>query len=311
MNESTSHGPADLRDASRRSLWMAFVLVLAFMVVEVAAGLWSNSLTLLADAAHMITDAAAIGLALFAMWIASRPESFNRTFGFHRAEVIAALLNALAMWLIAAGIFFEASGRFSQAPEIQGLPVLVVGIIGLAVNVVAALLLKRTSNASLNVEGAFVHVLGDLLGSVGVIVAALLILAFGWQLADPIVGIIIGILLLVSSGRLLWKVLHVLMQGTPAHIDLDGLCQRLERVVGVTGVHDIHAWTVTTGYDVFSAHVTADDVSGRTRAQTLLELRDIASREFGITHVTIQLEDGQAECDEVHHSPHPLRSGRE
>ena len=196
------------------------------------------------------------------------------------------------------------SSRCVVRPGTRCMPVLVVGVVGLAINVVAAWLLKRTSAASLNVEGAFVHVLGDLLGSVGVIVAALLILAFGWRLADPIVGIIIGILLLVSAGRLLWKVLHVLMQGTPAHIDLDGLCQRLEGVVGVTGVHDIHAWTVTTGYDVFSAHVTADDVSGRTRGQTLLELRDIASSEFGISHVTIQLEDGQVECDEVHHSPH-------
>jgi len=280
------------------------------MVVEVGAGIWSNSLTLLADAAHMITDAAAISLALFAMWIASRPESFSRTFGFHRAEVIAALLNALVMWLIAAGIFFEASGRFSEAPEIQGMPVLVVGALGLVINVVAAWLLKRTSGASLNVEGAFVHVLGDLLGSVGVIVAALLIIAFEWRLADPIIGIIIGILLLLSSGRLLWKVLHVLMQATPTHIDLDGLCQRLERVAGVTGVHDIHAWTVTTGYDVFSAHVTADDVSARNRGQILLELRNIASQEFGISHVTIQLEDGQAECDEVHHRPHPPEGGR-
>ena len=279
------------------------------MVVEVVAGIMSNSLSLMADAAHMITDAAAIGLALFAIWIASRPESFSRTFGFHRAEVIAALLNALVMWLIAAGIFFEASGRFSGAPEIQAMPVLAVGVVGLIINLVAAWLLKRTPDAGLNVEGAFIHVLGDLLGSVGVIAAAVLMLAFGWWLSDPIIGIIIGILLLLSSGRLLWKVLHVLMQGTPAHIDLDGLCQRLERVEGVTGVHDIHAWTVTTGYDVFSAHVTAEEVSGRTRDQTLVELRKIASREFGISHVTIQLEDGMAECEEVHHNPHLTDSG--
>ena len=274
------------------------------MGVEVGVGLWSNSLSLLADAAHMVTDAAAIGLALFAIWIASRPESFSRTFGFHRAEVIAALLNALVMWLIAAGIFFEASGRFSQPPEIQAMPVLVVGAMGLAINIVAAWLLKRTPDAGVNVEGAFIHVLGDLLGSIGVILSALLMLAFGWWLADPLIGIIIGILLLLSSGRLLWKVLHVLMQGTPSHIDLDGLCRRLERVAGVTGVHDIHAWTVTTGYDVFSAHVTADEDPGRTRDQTLVELRNIASQEFGISHVTIQLEDGMAVCDEVHHIPH-------
>ena len=139
---------------------------------------------------------------------------------------------------------------------------------------------------------------------VGVGNVVYLIIAFNWYIADPIIGVVIGILVLLSSGRLLWKVLHVLMQGTPTHIDLDSLCQRIEQVNCVTGVHDIHAWTVTTGYDVFSAHVTADTSGDETSGQTLQTLRDIASKEFGIAHVTIQLEESQESCEEIHHIPH-------
>lgn len=309
MSQPHQHGNGDghshdFRAASRRSLWAAFALIASFMLVEIIGGLVSNSLSLLADAAHMITDAAAIGLALFAMWIASRPESSSRTFGFYRTEVIAALLNALSMWLIAAWIFFEAYRRFFEPPEIQGNLVLGVGFVGLLANILAALVLKRSAKESVNVEGALLHVMGDLLGSIGVIIAGILIIAFGWYVADPIIGIVIGILVLLSSGRLLWKVLHVLMQGTPTHIDLDSLCQRLEQVDGVTGVHDIHAWTVTTGYEVFTAHVTADISHDESSGQTLQTLRDIASKEFGIAHVTIQLEESQERCDEIHHVPH-------
>lgn len=294
----------DFRANSRRSLWTALALIASFMLVEIVGGVIANSLSLLADAAHMITDAAAISLALFAMWIASRPESSSRTFGFYRTEVIAALLNALSMWLIAAWIFFEAYRRFFEPPEIQGTLVLGVGFVGLLANLAAAWVLKRSSKESINVEGAFIHVMGDLLGSIGVILAGILIIAFNWYIADPIIAIVIGILVLISSGRLLWKVLHVLMQGTPTHIDLDSLCQRMEQVDCVTGVHDIHAWTVTTGYDVFSAHVTADTSGDETSGQTLQALRDIASKEFGIAHVTIQLEKSQESCEEIHHIPH-------
>jgi cobalt-zinc-cadmium efflux system protein len=298
------HAHAAFRTASKRGLWIALALVGGFMLVEVVGGFIANSLSLMADAAHMVTDAAAIGLALFAMWIASRPGSYSRTFGFYRTEVIAALLNALALWLVAAWIFFEAYQRFFQPPEIQGTLVLGVGAVGLLVNAVAAWVLRRSSGESVNVEGAFLHVLGDLLGSVGVVVAGLFILGFGWYVADPIAGVIISLLVLLSSVRLLWKVVHVLMQGTPSHIDLGRLCQRLEHVEGVTGVHDIHAWTVTTGYDVFSAHVTVDTCEEKSPGQTLQALRDIASREFGIAHVTIQLEEIPARCEEVHHQPH-------
>ena len=298
----------DHRSASRRSLGISLALITTYMVVEVIGGLVAGSLALLADAGHMLTDAAAIGLALVAIWVAGRPASIEQTFGFHRTEVLAAMLNALSLWLIAAWIFFEASRRFGDAPEVNGALMLAVGAAGLLVNLAAAWVLHRSARESLNVEGAFRHVIADLLGSVAVVAAGVLVLSFGWDIADPIFGIVIGVLILASSFRLLWKVLHVLMEGTPAHLDLHQLCQRLEELEGVTGVHDIHAWSITTGYDALSAHVTADAAVMNDPNPVLQRLRDIASSEFGVAHVTIQLEDSMDGCQEDHHIEHPAVS---
>ena len=296
-----SHG----RAGSRRNLTIALGLTVGYMVVELVGGFLANSLSLLADAGHMITDAGAIGLALLAMWIAGRPASIERTFGLHRTEVLAALANALALWLIAGLIFFESYRRFLDVPAVDGRLMLVVGGVGLLVNLAAAAVLRPSAKESLNVEGAFLHVVSDVLGSIAVIGAGLLILTTGWVLADPIFGAVIGLLIVISSARLLWKVLHVLMEGTPAHLDLHGLCQRLERLDGITGVHDIHAWSITTGYDALSAHVTADAAALNNPGQVLERLRNIASQEFGISHVTIQLEDSEDGCVEAHHIAHP------
>ena len=293
------------RAASRRNLTIALGLTVGYMVVELVGGFLANSLSLLADAGHMITDAGAIGLALLAMWIAGRPASIERTFGLHRTEVLAALANALALWLIAGLIFFESYRRFLDVPAVDGRLMLVVGGVGLLVNLAAAAVLRPSAKESLNVEGAFLHVVSDVLGSIAVIGAGLLILTTGWVLADPIFGAVIGLLIVISSARLLWKVLHVLMEGTPAHLDLHGLCQRLERLDGITGVHDIHAWSITTGYDALSAHVTADAAALNNPGQVLERLRNIASQEFGISHVTIQLEDSEDGCVEAHHIAHP------
>ena len=293
------------RAASRRSLAISLVLIMLYMVVEVVGGLLSGSLALLADAGHMLTDGAAIGLALLAIWVSGRPASIEQTFGFHRTEILAAMLNALSLWFIAALIFFEASRRFDDSPDIDGALMLVVGVVGLFVNMAAAWVLHRSSGESLNVEGAFLHVIADLLGSVAVVAAGVLVMSFGWDIADPIFGIVIGVLILASSFRLLWKVVHVLMEGTPAHLDLHQLCQRLEELEGVTGVHDIHAWSITTGYDALSAHVTADAAVMEDPNPVLQRLRAIASSEFGIAHVTIQLEDSMDGCVEDHHIEHP------
>ncbi len=299
----------DHRSASRRSLSIALALIMVYMVVEVVGGLISGSLALLADAGHMLTDGAAIGLALLAIWVSGRPASIEQTFGFHRTEILAAMLNALSLWLISALIFFEASRRFNDDLQVDGGLMLGVGAVGLLVNLAAAWVLHRSSGESLNVEGAFLHVVADLLGSVAVVAGGILVIAFEWNIADPIFGIVIGVLILASSLRLLWKVVHVLMEGTPSHLDLHHLCQRLEELEGVTGVHDIHAWTITTGYDALSAHVTADPTVMQDPNPVLQALRDIASSEFGIGHVTIQLEDSKDGCVEDHHIEHPAVHG--
>ena len=305
------HGDRELyghatRSARRRTLVVALALTLAYMIAEVIGGLASGSLALLADAGHMVTDGAALTLALLAIWVAGRPASIKRTFGFQRVEVLAALLNALGLWLIVTWILIEAYRRFMDPPEIQAPVVLAVGAGGLVINLLIALVLRRHADENLNIQGALFHVMGDLLGSVAVVAGGVLILAFGWFLVDPIFSVVIALLILASSGRLLWRVSHVLMEGTPAHLDLHRLCRRLEQVDGVTGVHDIHAWSITTGYEAFSAHVThVTSGSNRNPEQILQQLREIAAQEFGIAHVTIQLEESPDQCSEDHHIEHP------
>jgi cobalt-zinc-cadmium efflux system protein len=302
--DSVTAGHGDSRTATRRSLLIALALTTSYMLVEVIGGLAANSVALLADAGHMAADAAAIGLALLAMWVAARPASARHTFGFHRTEILAALLNALSLWLIAAWIFFEAYRRFVEPPEVRGWLTLGIGFVGLLVNLGSAWVLKRSAGKSLNVEAAFLNVLGDLLGSIGVVAAGILIILFGWFIADPLFGAVIGFIILLGSSRLLWKVLRVLMEGTPSRLDLQLLCKRLEQVPGVTGVHDIHTWSITTGYEVLSAHVTTDIATVSSRDHLMQNLRSIASSEFGISHVTLQLENSPEGCEEVHHIPH-------
>ena len=300
-------GPAhDHREAGRRRLLIALALISGFMGVEIAAGILSGSLALLADAAHMLTDAAAIALALFAMWIANRPASIERTFGYYRTEVLAALFNVVSLWVIAGWIFFEAYHRFREVPEVAGGIVLVAGGAGLVVNLIAVWILRRSAGHSLNVEGAFRHVMADLMGSIGVVISGVLTLAFGWWIADPILGVLIGALILAGSWRLVGKVFRVLLEGTPAHLDMGRLCSELESVAGVALVHDIHAWTITSGYESLTAHVLVDpDYPGEL--ETLRRrLQQIAYKDFGIAHITIQIEQSLEGCTERHHFDHLL-----
>ena len=292
------------RSADRKSLTIALAMTGGFLLIEIVGGLLSNSLALLADAAHMVTDVSAIGLALLAFWVAGRPATFTRTFGFHRAEVLAALANAASLWAITIWIGFEAYDRLTNPQEIQGGLVLVVGAAGLVVNLIVAWVLLHSSGHSLNLRAALLHVLSDLMGSVAVLIGSILILAFGWYIADAILSIFIAVLVLVSSGHLLWKVGRVLMEAAPEHLDLDVLCQRLENIPGVTSVHDIHSWTITDGYYMLIAHVTANFDNQASHNRILTALQDVAYRDFGITHLTVQLEDSTFGCSENHHSEH-------
>ena len=280
-------------------------LIVGYMFAEVIGGILSGSLALIADAGHMLTDAASIGLALFALHFANRPASTERTFGLHRLEILAALVNALTLWLIAGWVVVEAFHRFQNVPEVEGALVLSVGTVGLVVNVLAAWILHRSTGCSLNVEGAFRHVMADLLGSVGVVISGSLVWAFGWALADPIVSVMIAVLILFSSWRLLSKVVHVLLEGVPEHIDLYRLCNEMQNVEGVVLIHDIHVWTIAQGYDALAAHILVDPDWPATDLEPLLrKLRTIASKEFGIQHITIQVEQTVSGCTEHHQIDH-------
>ena len=301
----------DLRGASRRSLTIALVLISTYMVAEVIGGVMSGSLALLADAGHMLTDAAAIVMALVAMWIAGREASVERTFGYHRTETLAALVNTFALWLIAGWILYEAYHRaFTEDVEIVGMPVLLVGIGGFIVNVVAAWILHKSSGESLNVEGAFQHVLSDLLGSVGVIVSAILIMAFGWYIADPILSVVIALLIVYNTRKLIVRILNVLLEGSPERIDVYKLCSDIEEMEGVTLVHDVHVWTITSGNEAFTAHVLLDPSYRGDTDRLTKRMQDLVHDDYGIGHVTLQLERSVAGCTEDHHVGHLLARAR-
>ena len=243
--------------------------------------------------------------------VAERAASAERTFGFYRTEVLAALLNAVALWIIVAWICFEAYHRFgSEGAHVDGWPVLWVGLGGLAVNIAAAFILHRSSEHSLNAEGAFQHVMADLLGSVGVVVSSILIISLGWHIADPIISIVIGLLILVSSWGLMTSVVHVLLEGTPEHVDVYKLCNDLEEIEGVTIVHDVHVWTITSQSEAFTAHVLIDPSFGGDRDALLTAMKELVHHDYNITHVTIQMEESVTDCHEDHHVDHLLQRSR-
>ena len=296
----------ELRLASRRSLLVSLGLISTYMIAEVVGGIWSGSLALIADAGHMLTDAAAIVMALVAMWIADKEASIERTFGYQRAEVLAALANTFALWLIAGWILFEAYHRtFTEEVEIKGLPVLLVGIGGLIINLIVAWILHRSSQHSMNVEGAFQHVLADLLGSVGVVISAIFVMTLEWYVVDPILSVLIAALIVWSSRHLMATVLQVLLEGVPRHIDVYQLCSDIEDVEGVTIIHDVHVWTITSGSEAFTAHVLVDPSFSGDQVNLLLEqIQHITHDLYGIEHVTVQVEQTVANCKEAHHVGH-------
>jgi cobalt-zinc-cadmium efflux system protein len=276
------------RRAGQRALALALAITASLLVAEVVAGILTNSLALLADAGHMVSDVGALSLSIFAIWAALRPASATRTYGLQRVEILAALVNGLTLVLIALYIFWEAGHRFGEPPEVSSLPMLGVAVGGLVANVVSGLILYRYSAQSLNVRGAYFHVLGDALGSVGVIAAAIIMLSTGWFLADPLISVLIGLLILYSSWRLLRESVEVLLEAVPSHIDANEVESTVKGVPGVTGVHDLHIWTVTSGLVSLSCHCELD--ASRASEQVLSDLFGLLHERFGIRHVTIQPE---------------------
>lgn len=286
------------RVRGRRDLTAVLAVTAAFLAVEVAGGIVSGSLALLADAGHMLHDVAALGLALFAMRFAERPATAEKTYGWYRVEILAALANGILLVLVAAGVAWEAARRLMDPPGVRGGLMLGVAVAGLCVNLGGAAILWRRRGDSPNLRAAFLHVVGDALGSVAAIVAAAAILGPGWNAADPLASAGIAVLIAVSALGLLRHTVNVLLEGTPAHIDLPGVRAAMLDVPGVASVHDLHIWTLTTGFVALSAHsVVYDD---RPPQDVLVALREALREGFGIEHATIQLERPGWPDEEVH-----------
>lgn len=288
MNSSHSHGVSAAGKHRSRLTW-ALALTVSYMAAEVAGGLLTGSLALLADAAHMLTDAGGLALALIAIRFAERPATPQKTYGYLRAEILTALANAVILLLLTVYILFEAYKRFVDPPQVIGGPMLIVAAAGLVVNLIGMRLLAGGSSESLNVKGAYFEVLSDMLGSLGVILAAGIILLTGWTLVDPLIGAAIGLFIVPRTWTLLRQATHILLEGTPPEVDLSLLEQRLLAIPSVVAVHDLHVWTITSGLDAMSGHVVTRDLGAG--ANVLLEARRILTEQFGIEHATIQIED--------------------
>ncbi len=274
-------------------------LVAAYMLAEVIGGYLSNSLALLADAGHMFSDVSALGISLAAMYMARRPATPDRTYGFYRAEVLAALSNAVFLIVVACFILLEAFKRFSDPPPVEALTAMSVAVGGLAVNLAALWMLRSARDESLNVRGAWLHVMGDTLGSIGVIVSALLIWLYSWYWVDPLASLLIAALVVYSSLSLLKEVVSVLMEGTPAHIDVREVRDSICRVAAVAAVHDLHVWTISSGMHSLSGHVVIEP--GAEPLSVLRAVRDLVETRFYIGHMTIQIEDSDFEENNVCH----------
>ena len=296
------HGCGDhshAHHANQKALLISFFLILSFLVVEIIGGILTNSLALISDAGHMLSDAAALGLSLLALKMGEKQASEMKTYGYKRFEILAALLNGVTLLLISVYIFYEAYHRFFDPPKVMSFGMLTVAGIGLIVNVLAAwILMKGDRSENLNLRSAFLHVLGDLLGSAGAIVAGLLILLFDWNIADPIVSVLVSVLVLISGWRVTKESVHILMEGRPVHIDLQEVKNKLLSLSGVTSVHDLHIWSITSGFPALSCHLVVD--SRIDRDHVLHEAKAMLQKHFGIQHSTIQIEGEQMKkCTET------------
>lgn len=290
-HHSHAHGH---REGSKKALLTVLVLTSLYMIAEVVGGLMTNSLALLADAGHMFTDAAALALSFAAMWLASRPPTPTKSFGYYRIEILAALINGASLIVVAGGIFWEAFKRFGSAPEVNSVPMMIVAAGGLIINLIGAFILSRSAHESLNVKGALAHVVGDAMGSVAAIVAGLLMWRFGWYLADPIVSVLVGILILRSAWGLVTMSVDILIQATPLHIDPAKVTQEILDCPNVLSVHDLHIWTVTSGMFSLTCHVVVSSVDASQ--DVLCQLRERLHERFNIDHATIQIETGNLDA---------------
>lgn len=277
------------RGAPQKVLVTVLLLTFVYMLAEAIGGYYTNSLALVSDAGHMLTDVAAIGLSLLALRFASRPATPRKTYGFYRLEILAALANGVILLGLSVLICREAWERFQRPAKVDAVPLILISIGGLIVNMISAWLLSRSAKENLNIRGALLHIFGDLLGSAAAIISGIAILWRGWYWADPLISVLISLLIIYSAWRLVTDSVNVLLEGTPSHIHPASVEASMKTVAGVRAVHDLHIWTITSERYALTAHVVVNDLSDGPRI--LRELRAMLSAQFHLTHSTIQLED--------------------
>lgn len=282
------HGHHHHHTDNTRMLFYSFMIIFTFMIVEAIGGYLTNSLALLSDAGHMLSDAAALGLSLLAFKIGERQATNSKTYGYRRFEIIASFLNGVTLIIIALYIFYEAFNRFLYPPEVSG-TMMIIAIIGLIINIIVAyLLMSGASTDNLNIRSALVHVIGDMLGSIGAIIAGVLIILFNWNIADPIASVIVAVLIIFSGSRITRDAIHILMEGKPDNISITEISNSLKDMNGVKDVHHIHVWSITSEFPAMSCHIVVDDTINRD--EVLIQATKKLKESFDISHTTIQIE---------------------
>lgn len=294
------HGHDHTHGANKKVLLLSFLIITSYMLVEAIGGYLTNSLALLADAGHMLSDAVSLAIALIAFKLSEKAASHSKTFGYKRFEILAAVLNGITLIIIALYIVYEAIYRFAQPPEVATTGMLIVSSIGLFINILVAWIMMRGADVkeNLNMRGAFMHVISDMLGSIGAIIAALLIMFFGWGWADPLASVIVAALVLRSGYYITKSGLHVLMEGTPQNVDVDSVIKTIQNTEGFQSVHDLHIWSITSGLNALACHVVVSDEMSIAESERLLHNIEHDLKHQNIHHVTIQLETAAHQHDD-------------
>lgn len=292
MGHNHDHSHDHTHGANKKVLILSFIIITSYMVVEAIGGYLTNSLALLSDAGHMLSDSISLAIALLAFIFGEKAASYSKTYGYKRFEILAAVLNGVTLILIALFIFYEAIERFANPPEVATTGMLIISTIGLLINILVAWIMMRGSDTkdNLNMRGAFLHVLSDMLGSVGAIVAALLIMFFGWGWADPLASVIVAILVLRSGYYVTKAAVHILMEGTPSNVDVQEIIQTIVQTDGIHSIHDLHIWTITSGTNALSCHAVVEGQLKIGDSENILREIEHNLEHKGIKHVTIQLE---------------------
>lgn len=286
------HGHDHTHGSNKKTLMISFIIITSYMVIEAIGGFMTNSLALLSDAGHMLSDAISLGIALLAFTLGEKAANYSKTYGYKRFEILAAVLNGGTLIFISLYIFYEAIQRFQHPPEVASMGMLIIASIGLLVNIIVAWIMMRGGDVeeNLNMRGAYMHVISDMLGSIGAIIAALLIIFFGWGWADPLASVIVAALVLRSGYYITKSGLHVLMEGTPQNINLDDVIQTISNTKGIQSVHDLHVWSITSGLNALSCHAVVSGDMSITESEKLLHKIEHDLAHQNIHHMTIQLE---------------------